>query len=57
MLSRPGITIFIVFFGLTVLDAIRNGPWERVVFWGILAVAFVALDLMRGRRRAGRGPG
>ncbi len=53
-MSRPGLTIFVIFFGLSFLDAVRNGPWVRVVLWAVLALAFAGLDLMRGRRRGAR---
>jgi hypothetical protein len=41
---RPGITIFILFFGIALLDALRGGAWARVAFWVVMGALFVLLD-------------
>ena len=39
---RPGLTVFILFFGIALLDAVGGGHWARALFWvamggGVLA--------------------
>jgi hypothetical protein len=54
--SRPGIVIFILFFGVALLDSLRGGHWLRVVFWLAIASLFWVLDRRHfpsRRRRAG----
>ena len=48
-----GITIFVVFFGASVMDAISGARWTRVLFWTILGLAFLVLDhgLQPGKRQ------
>lgn len=43
-MTRPGITIFILFFGIALLDAVRGGHWARVLFWLAIGAIFWALD-------------
>jgi hypothetical protein len=49
--TRPGLTIFALFFGLATLEAITDGRWLRIAFWLVMAAAFVLLDRW-GRRRS-----
>lgn len=51
--TRPGITIFILFFGLATLEAITDGRWPRVAFWLLMAGVFAWLDRWGRRRTAG----
>jgi hypothetical protein len=50
---RPALTIFILFFGIALLDAIRGGAWIRVGFWVLIGLMFFLADRMelikRGR--------
>lgn len=40
---RTNFTVFILFFGIALLDAIRGGDRLRIVFWlGIAALFFLA---------------
>ena len=40
---RSNFTIFILFFGIALLDAILGGHWLRILFWlGIGALFFLA---------------
>jgi hypothetical protein len=39
-----GITIFILFFGVSIFEAIRTKNWGAVCFWLVLAVLFLLLD-------------
>jgi hypothetical protein len=49
-MTYPGLTIFVVFFGISLLDALWGGHWVRAVFWIGIGLAFWAFD--RVRRRA-----
>ncbi len=48
---RPGFTIFILFFGISLLEAIRTVNWPRVGFWLLIGVFFLALDQRSRLRR------
>ncbi len=37
-------TIFILFFGVAVLEAIQTQNWARIAFWGAIAVVFLLAD-------------
>jgi hypothetical protein len=41
---RPAFTIFILFFGIALLDAIRGGQWPRVLFWVVIGLLFFLAD-------------
>jgi hypothetical protein len=49
-MKRPGAAIFLIFFGVSLLDAIRGGPWYRALFWIAIGFAFLAMDRRRIRR-------
>jgi len=50
---RTDLAIFIVFFGIALLDAIRGGHVLRILFWlGIGTIFFLA-----DRRERSKGPG
>ena len=40
----PGMTIFVLFFGIALLDAVRSGEWPRVLFWIAIGAAFWILE-------------
>lgn len=42
-----GITIFLLFFGVSLLDAFWGGHWIRAGFWIAMGLVFVALDRVR----------
>lgn len=44
---RTNFTIFLVFFGVALLDALRGGNWVRIVFWVAMAAFFFAADRRR----------
>lgn len=53
-MSRPGFTIFILFFGVALVDALRGGYWPRIAFWVGIGAAFWLLErwgLARQRRQ------
>jgi len=51
LMSWPGITMFLLFFGIATMDALTSRNWFRIVFWIAMAIAFAALDYMGQRRR------
>ena len=50
------LTIFILFFGIAVLDALRGGHWLQVVFWLILGAGFYLADRRDRAKRLSQGP-
>ena len=54
-MEYPGVTIFLLFFGISLLDALWNGHWVRAAFWMAIGLAFWWLD--RTRRTRGAKPG
>lgn len=54
-MKHPGLTIFIIFFGIATLDALTDGRWPRIAFWLAMGVAFALLDWWGHRRRITRG--
>lgn len=51
---RTNLTIFILFFGISVLDAIRGGHWLRILFWVAMAAGFFVADRRQMAKRAPR---
>ncbi len=48
---RTNFTVFLLCFGIALLDAIRGGHWLRILFWlGIGGVFLVADRRGMGRR-------
>jgi hypothetical protein len=43
--------IFLLFFGLATIDAIRMHAWMRVAFWLAIGAVFLFVDLGRTRGR------
>jgi hypothetical protein len=50
---RGNFTIFLLFFGIALLDAIRGGHWLRVAFWLVVGALFYVADR---RQLASRAP-
>lgn len=50
--SGPGhaLVIFVLFFGIALLEALRGGEWMRALFWLGIGVAFWLIE-RRGLRR------
>ena len=48
---RANLTIFILFFGIALLDAIRGGHWLRVAFWLAVGALFFIADRRELARR------
>jgi hypothetical protein len=49
-MKRSGLAIFVIFFGVSLLDAFRGGPWYRAVFWVAIGLVFLLMDRRRFRR-------
>jgi hypothetical protein len=43
---RTGFTVFIIFFGMSVLEAFRSGNWADCIFWLVMAGVFILMDNM-----------
>jgi hypothetical protein len=48
---RANFTIFLLFFGVAALDAIRGGHWIRIAFWLVIGAFFFAADRRALARR------
>lgn len=46
----PGITMFVLFFGIATMDALTSRNWLRIVFWVAMGVGFALLDWWGNRR-------
>ena len=44
------VTIFVLFFGIALLDAFRDGDWLRAAFWSVIGLAFLRADSLERRR-------
>jgi len=42
--QREAMTIFVIFFGITLIDAVTTAEWWRAAFWISIAGAFWALS-------------
>jgi hypothetical protein len=42
-----GFIVFIIFFGIAVLDAIRSFDWLRTIFWIGVGSLFILADNMK----------
>lgn len=51
-MGNPGVTIFLLFFGISLLDALGGGHWLRAAFWMLMGLGFWSLDRMRRDRRS-----
>lgn len=43
-MKYPGLTVFIAFFGLSLLDALWGGHWIRAGFWLLVGVSFFLME-------------
>ncbi len=46
-----GFTVFILFFGIALVEAFRLKYWPEVVFWLFMGVIFLAFDNYRQREK------
>jgi hypothetical protein len=49
---RTNFTIFLIFFGIALLDAVRGGHWWRVAFWLAIGAVFFWADRRRSVDRS-----
>ncbi len=50
-MRHEGLLVFLLFFGMALLDAIAGGHWIRALFWIAVGVCFIVLDRWSHRRR------
>ncbi len=41
---RTNFTIFILFFGIALIDAVRGGHWTEILFWLVVGGFFFVAD-------------
>ncbi|MEO6066693.1 MAG: hypothetical protein ABIQ41_01785 [Gemmatimonadales bacterium] len=46
-MAYAGVTVFLLFFGISLLDALSGGHWLRAGFWITMGLVFWGLDRMR----------
>lgn len=46
-MKYQGLSVFLIFFGISLLDAVSSGQWLRAAFWTGIGIAFWGLDRMR----------
>jgi hypothetical protein len=44
---RTSVTIFLLFFGISLLEAFRTRNWINVAFWVAIAVMFLIADNLK----------
>ncbi|MGZ5191600.1 MAG: hypothetical protein ACXWCZ_11315 [Flavisolibacter sp.] len=44
-----GMAIFILFFGISVIEAIRTADWRWIVLWVLIGLVFLLADNMRNK--------
>ena len=45
----PNVTIFLLFFGISLLDAVRSRDWLRALLWLALGLVFLRADALKPR--------
>jgi len=46
----PNVAVFVLFFGVALLDALRSQDWLRAAFWVAIGLVFLRGDLLPQRR-------
>ena len=55
-MTYPGMAIFVIFFGISLLEALVGGHWVRAALWLGMGLVFWALDrARRGNAREADG--
>lgn len=49
-MRHEGLVVFLLFFGLALLDAVAAGHWLLVILWLAVGACFVLLDSWSQRR-------
>lgn len=52
-MGYPALTVFLLFFGISLLDAFEGGHWLRGIAWVAVGLAFLGLDRMARGRQVG----
>jgi len=47
---RASFTVFLLFFGLSLLEAFRTRNWLNVAFWLGIAIMFLIADNLKGEK-------
>ncbi len=47
LLLGSNFAIFLLFFGIAVLESYRERGWWRVAFWLVIGILFLAVDALR----------
>jgi hypothetical protein len=47
-----GFTVFVLFFGIALLEAFQNGQWIRAILWLLVGTVFLIDDNLRRRSQA-----
>ena len=45
----PGFAVFVLFFGVAMLDALRSHDWLRAAFWVAIGTVFLWMEQPRRR--------
>lgn len=48
----PNFAVFILFFGVSLLDAFESQNWIRVGFWMAIALFFLGADVFRNGKKS-----
>jgi len=48
---RQGFMVFILFFGIALLEALHNFDWLRISFWLAIGLVFIIADNMKKAER------
>jgi hypothetical protein len=46
-----GFTLFILFFGLAMLESFQTGNWIKALFWTAIGITFLVADNLQGKKR------
>jgi hypothetical protein len=44
---RTSVAVFLLFFGISLLEAIRTRNWMNVAFWIFIAIMFLVADNLK----------
>ena len=47
---RASFTVFLLFFGISLIEAFRTRNWINAAFWVAIAVMFLIADNLKGRK-------
>jgi len=47
---RAGFTVFLLFFGISLLEAVRTRNWLNAAFWIGIAIMFLIADNLKGQK-------